>query len=92
VVTPEGLLGWQGVLFCVFDVDKGARRQGDHRVEQRDRRPRERQPMRALRRRAQGLSAPPLSIRMLIVGATTVDLLVAVAVDSTLRRRGRAVF
>jgi D-xylose transport system permease protein len=90
VVTLAGLLGWQGVLIYVFDVDKGAvggvitisNNVIDDLVSGNM------TPVagwvllvvlvaafavsslyRAARRRAQGLSAPPLSITLLTIGA-----------------------
>ena len=93
VVTLAGLLGWQGVLIYVFDVDKGAvggvitvsNNVIDDLVSGTM------TPaaawillivvvglyaltsiLRTARRRAQGLSVPPLSITLLTVGATGV--------------------
>lgn len=93
VVTLAGLLGWQGVLIYVFDVDKGAvggvitisNNVIDDLVSGNM------TPVagwvllvvlvaafavsslyRTVRRRAQGLSAPPLSIMLLTIGAVAV--------------------
>ena len=99
VVTLAGLLGWQGVLIYVFDVDKGAvggvitisNNVIDDLVSGNM------TPaagwislvvvvglyaassvIRTSRRRAQGLSAPPLSITMLTIGAVAVAGIVLV--------------
>jgi D-xylose transport system permease protein len=101
VVTLAGLLGWQGVLIYVFDVDKGAvggvitvsNNVIDDLVSGTM------TPaaawillivvvglyaltsiLRTARRRAQGLSVPPLSITLLTVGATGVAGVVLVYV------------
>jgi len=101
VVTLAGLLGWQGVLIYVFDVDKGAvggvitvsNSVIDDLVSG------SMTPaagwillvvvvglfaltsiLRTSRRRARGLSAPPLSITLLTVGATGVAGVVLVYV------------
>ena len=99
VVTLAGLLGWQGVLIYVFDVDKGAvggvisisNSTIDDLVSG------SMTPVagwivlivavglyalvsvvRTARRRAQGLSAPPLSVTLLTVGAVAVAGIVLV--------------
>ncbi len=99
VVTLAGLLGWQGVLIYVFDVDKGAvggvisisNGTIDDLVSG------SMTPvagwivlivavglyalvsvMRTARRRSQGLSAPPLSVTLLTVGAVAVAGIVLV--------------
>ncbi len=99
VVTLAGLLGWQGVLIYVFDVDKGAVggvisvsnstiddlvsgsmtpvagwivlivAVGLYGVVS---------VMRTSRRRARGLSAPPLSVTLLTVGAVAISGIVLV--------------
>jgi D-xylose transport system permease protein len=93
VVTLAGLLGWQGVLIYVFDVDKGAVG-GVITISNNvinDLVSGNMTPaagwivlvvvvglfalisiLRTSRRRAQGLSAPPLSITLLTVGAVAV--------------------
>jgi D-xylose transport system permease protein len=99
VVTLAGLLGWQGVLIYVFDVDKGAVG-GVISVSNgtiNDLVSGSMTPaagwivlivavglyalvsvLRTSRRRAQGLSAPPLSVTLLTVGAVAVSGIVLV--------------
>jgi D-xylose transport system permease protein len=93
VVTLAGLLGWQGVLIYVFDVDKGAvggvitiSNNVINDLVSGNMTPAAgwitlvvvvglfalTSILRTTRRRAQGLSAPPLSITLLTIGAVAV--------------------